>query len=135
MKEMNMATAFLRHKDRILILKRSSKVGSFRGCWAGISGSIEEGENPLECAVREIKEEAGLQESDITLVSEGKVIRAEKGEVAWIVRPFLFEAKSDDITIDWEHDEYKWILPEDIKKFNAVPRLEEMLESVLHARR
>ncbi len=135
MKEMNVATAFLGHDGRILILKRSSKVGSFQGCWAGISGSIEEGENPLECAVREIGEEVGLQQSDIRLVSEGKVIRAEKGEVAWVVHPFLFETKSRDIRIDWEHDEFEWITPENIGKYETVPRLEETLESVLHARR
>lgn len=37
-------TVFLRRGGRILILKRSRKVGSYQGRWAGISGFIEENE-------------------------------------------------------------------------------------------
>ncbi len=31
-----------------------------QGHWAGVSGSIEEGETPRQCAEREIKEETSL---------------------------------------------------------------------------
>ncbi len=135
LKEMNVATAFLRHNGKILILKRSGKVGSFQGCWAGISGSIEEGENALDCAVREIKEETGLGEKDIKLVSEGGMMVSEGGGARWVVHPFLFEAATGSITIDWEHDEYRWADVKDIEKYETVPKLKETLESVLHARR
>jgi len=56
MNKKNIVTSFLFKDGKVLLLKRSNKVGSFRGKWAGISGYIEN-ETSLEAALREIKEE------------------------------------------------------------------------------
>ena len=42
------ATSILLNRDRILILKRSAAVGSFQHYWSGVSGFVEQGEEPLE---------------------------------------------------------------------------------------
>lgn len=34
-------TAFLRHEGKILLLQRSSEVGSYQGSWAAVSGHLE----------------------------------------------------------------------------------------------
>ena len=58
-------TCFLRDGDKILLLKRSEKVKSLKGLWAGISGIIENNEAPLFRAKTEIFEELGIKEEEI----------------------------------------------------------------------
>ena len=60
-------TCFLTNGDKILLLKRSDKVKSMRGLWAGISGIIEKDELPLVRAKIEIFEEVGLDNEQIIL--------------------------------------------------------------------
>ncbi len=68
-------TCFLRNGDKILILKRSEKVKSMKGLWAGISGIIEKNESPLSRAKIEIFEELGINHEQIELVKEAEEMR------------------------------------------------------------
>ena len=63
-------TCFLKNEDKILIIKRSDKVKSMKGLWAGISGIIEKNEAPLSRAKIEIFEELGINNDQIELVKE-----------------------------------------------------------------
>ena len=55
----SVATSFLTYRGKILVLKRSGKVGSYQGAWAGVSGYVEEDEQPLDTALKEVEEETG----------------------------------------------------------------------------
>ena len=123
-------TSIITSKGKILILKRSDDVGTYKGRWAGVSGYIEKGEIPDETALREVSEELNLGRDDIEFVRKGEVLYARDEALLWVVHPFLFEAKKSDIKLDWEHIEYKWILPEDINDYITVPKLKETIESV-----
>ena len=127
-----MATSFLTYRGKILILKRSTKVGSYQGAWAGISGYVEEGEQPLDTALKEVEEETGLKIGRGALLRVGEPLPAydKEKDVLWLVHPFLFKAPSDKIRLDWEHETYTWIKPEEIKQYNTVPRLGDALERV-----
>ena len=47
----NIVTSFIIDDDKILILKRSEKVKSMKGLWAGVSGIIEKDDiTPLDRA-------------------------------------------------------------------------------------
>jgi 8-oxo-dGTP diphosphatase len=57
---------FIVHEGKFLLMKRADNDTFLPGVWEIPGGKLEFGENPLDGAKREIKEEAGL---DIELVS------------------------------------------------------------------
>ena len=57
MRSTKIVTSFIKDNEKLLILKRSDKVKSMKGLWAGISGIIEKNEEPLKRAKIEILEE------------------------------------------------------------------------------
>jgi len=67
----DVVTVFLTHGSKILVLKRSREVGTYKGHWAGVSGYLES-DDPLKQAYTEMAEEVGLSEQDVTLLKAGK---------------------------------------------------------------
>ncbi|GBB93587.1 hypothetical protein RclHR1_00220021 [Rhizophagus clarus] len=146
MKERRVVTSFLVHTegneennqgDKLLLLKRSDKVRTYKNHWAGISGGIEENDSsPLERAIKEIEEETSLSRTDITLIRNGKLltILGESEQTLWKVYPFLFRINSpsliNKIQIDWEHQTCEWIKPTEINNYECVPNLLETLKRV-----
>jgi 8-oxo-dGTP diphosphatase len=133
MDERSVVTCFLERNGQIMILRRSERVGTYRGKWAGVSGYMEEGTRPLEQAWTEIKEETGLDRDDVQLVQEGQLLEVVDAGLGrrWIVHPFRFKVLiTEKIRTDWEHTEAKWIAPEDIGRHDTVPKLQEAWQSV-----
>ena len=131
-KRVNVITVFLEYDKKILILKRSQKVKTMKTKWAGISGYIEH-EEPVMRALKEIEEETGLNNNNVRLITVGEpleAVQANDPEITWIVHPYLFSSNTDQIRIDWEHDEYRWINPKEIKNYETVPRLGDALDRV-----
>jgi len=131
LEERHVVTCFLEHGRKILILRRSGKVGTYRRSWAGVSGYMET--NPTDQAFTEISQETQLFKKDIKLVKKGKPLEVIDKDLnrKWIVHPFLFHVKAPDkIKIDWEHTEAKWIKPSDLKKYETVPGLAKALSRV-----
>jgi PncC family amidohydrolase len=131
MDEKHVVTSFLEHGGRILILRRSSKVGTYRRSWAGVSGYIET--NDIDQAYTEISEETELYKKDLKLIKRGEPLEVIDKDLnrKWIVHPFLFHVKAPDkIKIDWEHTESKWIKPSELRKFDTVPGLAKALARV-----
>jgi nicotinamide-nucleotide amidase len=131
MDEKHVVTCFLEHRGKILILRRSGKVGTYRRSWAGVSGYIET--NEIDQAFTEIAEETELYKKDLKLIKKGKPLEVIDKNLnrKWIVHPFLFHAKAPDkIKIDWEHTESRWIKPSELKKYDTVPGLAKALSRV-----
>ena len=51
----------------------------------------------------------------------------------WTVHPFAFQLRDEgrEITIDWEHTEYKFVSPKELGTYEHVPQLEVGMERVL----
>jgi 8-oxo-dGTP diphosphatase len=130
----DIVTAFIEYRGKILLLRRSQKVKTMKGKWAGVSGYIEKSEEPVKRAITEIKEETGFSDKNIKFLEEGKPLEAadnmRPNNITWVVHPFYFRSNTDDIQLDWEHDAYKWIHPSELEKFDTVPRLKEAFDRV-----
>jgi 8-oxo-dGTP pyrophosphatase MutT (NUDIX family) len=134
MRATKIVTCFITNGDKILILKRSDKVKSMKGLWAGVSGIIEKDEPPLARAKREIFEEVGLHEDQIKLLKsekEMRIISPQYKNHEWLVFPFLFGAENQTIKLNWENSDYRWISIDEIKNFETVPSLDKVLLNLL----
>ncbi len=50
----------------------------------------------------------------------------------WIVYPFLFHVQTKELVhIDWEHEEYRWVYPSEVRKLETVPGLDEVITQLL----
>ena len=137
MRKRRVVTCFLEHQGKLLILRRSQKVRTYRGKWAGVSGSIE-GASALEQAFKEIAEETGLGPGDVKLLREGEPLEVvdEKSAVEWHVHPFLFRVADPTwIRLDWEHSESRWIHPDGLSQLDTVPMLKETWERLISTTR
>ena len=134
MRSTKIVTSFLKHDDKVLILKRSNKVKTMKGLWAGVSGIIENDESPLERAKIEIFEELGIVEKNISLVKSVKEIRVNSPQYKnheWEIFPFMFETDNPKIILNWENSEFRWIKINELKKFDTVPSLQKVLFNLL----
>lgn len=124
-------TVFIRFRDRILLLKRSDKVATYRGKWNTVSGYLDEPRPIREKVLEEIQEEVGIGEDNILSIHIGETYEVKDTEInkTWIVHPVLAQLKSRPaIRLDWEHTEYKWVRAEELRNFETVLKLEKSLE-------
>ena len=134
MRYTNIVTSFLKKQDKFLILKRSQSVKSMKGLWSGISGVIENQEEPVRRAEIEIFEEVGMTSNEIKLLKSGDeldIISPQNNNHKWHVFPFLFDTKKLDVKLNWENSDYKWIEVGELEKFETVPSLENVLTRLI----
>ena len=114
------AIIFYREKNgeiKYLLLKHRA------GHWNFPKGLIEDGENLQDAALRECKEETGLEEIELipdfkeTIKFFFKVkydYQLERGfkigqTVLKFVTYFLVQSKTKDVKISFEHEDYEWL--------------------------
>ena len=129
-------TCIVEHGGKILLLKRSALVGTYRGLWGGVAGYVEELEDPYETAVKELWEEVGIRIEDVELITKGDPIEFadtyDGRRYEWFIYPFLFHLEETTlIRVDWEHEDFQWVFPSELKKFVTVPHLEKVVSQLL----
>ena len=134
MRSTRIVTSFIKYNNQILILKRSEKVRSMKRLWSGVSGIIENNENPIDRAKIEIFEEVGIKEKEIRLVKKLEKMKIQSQQYKnheWEIFPFLFETNNENVELNWENSEFKWITPKELKNYQTVPSLEKILVNLL----
>jgi len=131
-------TVFVRYKDTILLLKRSDRVSTYKGKWNTVAGYLDEIRPVEEKVLEELREELGIGKEDILSIYLADSFEFNDSNIGktWIVTPVLVElSKKPEIRLDWEHTDFKWILPEELKNFDTVPNLDLSFEKAMEARR
>ena len=111
---------------RYLVI-RSSKSASYRkDFWDFPKGRVEKGETGLQAAVREAREETGIDDFEIdpNFKETVRYFTWRDGKrIPKFVAMLLVEAKTDKVKLSWEHDAYKWLsLEEACKKLSTMKK-------------
>ena len=110
------------NKDKFLVIKRHKNEIAYPGKWAFPGGKVEKGQNVLEALKREVFEEVGLEiEDSRKFLNDFTFLRPDGHNVIG----FVFEviAKSEDVNLSDEFEDYKWVSP---KEFNNLDFIQGM---------
>ncbi|MET3934489.1 NUDIX domain-containing protein [Arthrobacter sp. OAP107] len=121
-------------RDKIALLKRSRDLAHDRGRWHCVTGYLEPDASPEEQAFRELFEETGLATGDLLELREGPVLMLSDGSgTPWLVHTFTAVTSRRRLSLDWEHESYRWTLPGKTARFtNRVSWLDSVLEATGH---
>lgn len=123
---------FIQCNNSILLLKRSEKVCAYRGLWSTVAGFIDTNKKLSDKVMEEIEEELHIKKDNIQSIRFGKHYIFHDPPKTWIRYPILATLREkQDITLDWEHTEYKWIRPMEIRQYVTPPGTWECLEKIL----
>lgn len=127
-------TCFVKYNGRFLLLKRSFKVRVYKQKWHTVAGYLDELKSPFEKVLEELREEIGVHKEEIIKVVEGEPFKFVDKYLnkTWYVYPFLVELKKEPVvSLDSEHEEFRWIEITELDKFDTVPSFAEGLRRVL----
>ena len=106
------------------------------GHWDFPKGHIEEGEEPLTAALRELEEETGIKRDDVDIIPGFKhrlsyMYRDKWGNgrlVKKIVDFFLARSKVLDVHLSFEHTDYEWLEYERARERLTFPTAKQALD-------
>lgn len=124
--EMNCAvlTIFVMYKGKLLLMKRSNKVGTYKGKWMTVAGYYDEPVPIRKKVEEELREETSVTVySKMTAFDELKIEDVKINKV-WFIYNVLVEIDYEpEIILDWEHTEYQWIEPGRLEEYDIIPSL------------
>jgi len=121
----------IRNKEGKIFLATGKK---WHNKWIIVGGHIEPGETILEGALREGKEETGLDLKPVAIINFGEMIGSPNFHrpAHFIYFDCLFEAENNDVKIaDEELTEHKWVTPEEALTMITNPSTHKAIEKYI----
>jgi len=112
----------------VLILQRSKNNDVLPEYWDIPGGTLEDGEDPAEGAMRETKEESGIITSGLKLFFQKSNVDVLKNK-QFITLVFCAKTTVKNVVINpEEHDAFAWIDPSEVGKYKTVDYLPDCLQ-------
>jgi 8-oxo-dGTP diphosphatase len=121
---------FITHQDHVLLIKGAPTKRLWANKYNGVGGHVERGEDVYSAAVREIKEETGLEASNLRLRG---VITIDTGQPIGIGMFVFTGIASGWETIPSSEGMLEWIPFDRVLELNLVEDLPTLLPKVLSA--
>lgn len=125
------AKAVIVHKGKILILREPAKnnLGTEHGRYGNPGGRLDAGENYDEALRREVKEECGLEIEPLYPIFVGEWYPLINGIKTHVIAIFtVCKAKTTKVKLSAEHDDYKWIRPEEVNEYDIMDPEPEVIK-------
>lgn len=120
---------FLIRDRRVLLLKLGEQAAGWAGRYNGLGGHVERGEHPLAAAVREVREECGLEVPDTRLCG---VVTVDTGSIPGIAL-YVFIGRLDPDPTAPHGPESEWIELDRLQQVPLVEDLPTLLPAAIHA--
>jgi 8-oxo-dGTP diphosphatase len=116
--------SFLFSGDKILLIRLGGNRGAWSGKYNGVGGHIEAGEDPLNSAIREIREETGLKPLNLALTG---IVQVDTGSVPGISL-FVFTGDAPELPpASGDEGIAQWV---EISELDSLPLVEDLVELI-----
>jgi mutator protein MutT len=113
-------------QGKILLEKRKNEPG--RGQWSIPGGLVELGESVERTAIREVKEETGLEvENPVHIDVVDNIDLDEEGKVKYhfVIIDYLVKLKGGSVEASSDAAELRWVPFDDVGKYDLTPTFRE----------
>ena len=110
----------LNNTGHVLLLQRHPSAKFAPRQWGYPGGKIEEGETPLEAAIRETREETTLVVKNPRYLGQFSAVEA-----------YLGEDYTGTVEIDFEHTDWAWVSPQELSQYDLAPNVMEIYEKAV----
>ena len=113
---------FLINRDQVLLLRLGSDRGAWAGKFNGVGGHVEQAEDPLSAALREVQEETGIAPSTLTLCG---LVHIDVGDIPGIsLYIYVGETHTPEVLTQTSEGTADW---QDISTLENLPLVEDLL--------
>lgn len=119
---------------KFLLIKNMAMRDPSQSYWGFPKGHLDKSESSKEAAIREVKEEVGLEVEVVDKIGQSSYMFQANGEKIFkIVTMFLMKAKKEELTIqDLEIQEAKWVDSKEALNILSFPNDKKLLEKALN---
>ena len=113
---------------KLLLVRRARSPG--KGFYSLPGGRVEFGESLHTALHREVDEETGLKIEIIGLAGWREVLPGTSGGGHYLIMSFAARwAAKEPVLNDDEHDDFKWLAPDDLGDLRVTGGLEEVIQA------
>lgn len=94
---------------KFLVMKRSDYTKVYPGIWQIVTGRHEKNEMSADCAIREVREETGLNIKRFFAFPKVSSFYTYHNDKINLVPLFLAESEGMNVKLSNEHTEFKWL--------------------------
>ena len=120
-------SAAIFREGRILLVRRARSPA--KGFYSLPGGRVEFGESLHTALHREVDEETGLKIAIIGLAGWREVLPGASGGGHYLIMSFAARWTGNEPVLNDEHDDFKWLAPDDLGDLKTTGGLQEVIEA------
>jgi 8-oxo-dGTP diphosphatase len=120
-------SAIIFRNGKVLLVRRARSPG--KGFYSLPGGRVEFGESLQTALHREVREETGLKIEIVGLAGWREVLPGANGGGHYVIMSFAARWAGNEPVLNEEHDDFKWLKPEDFGDLKLTGGLVEVVEA------
>ena len=120
-------SAAIFREDKVLLVRRARSPA--KGFYSLPGGRVEFGESLATALHREVREETGLTIEIVALAGWREVLPGPAGGGHYLIMSFAARWAAGEPVLNEEHDDFKWLVPEDIGDLKLTGGLVEVISA------